>query len=170
MSKRLPHRPQRAPLVRRPTAHIIEAEVASGLEWIARDEIHRVLGKDARAEQIVDQSGAVRFAYSGDLGALGRLRTVQAVYMVRSFAVPRPKALLGDQHFRVLVDQIATVRALTPHSYHTLHIGAAGSDSPVMQRLKDELARATGLRAVTAAADHLRPRRRASPSPALIHP
>ncbi len=126
---------------------MIEAEVATGLEWIARDELHRVLGKDARAERIFDQSGVVRFAYSGDLRTLARLCTVQAVYLVRQFAVPRPKALLGDQHFRVLVDQITTVRAVAPHNYHTLHIGAAGADSPVMQRLKEELVRATNLQA-----------------------
>ena len=145
MSKPPQRRPRPSVPAPRATTALIEAEVASGLEWIARDEIHRVLGRDARAEQIGDQSGVVRFTYSGDLRSLGRLRTTQAVYLVRQFGVPRPKALLGDQYFRALVDQIATVRALAPHSYHTLHIGAAGSDSPVMQRLKEELARATKL-------------------------
>jgi 23S rRNA G2445 N2-methylase RlmL len=130
---------------KRPTPHLIEAEVATGLEWVARDELHRVLGKDARAEQIVDHSGVVRFTYTGDLRMLAQLRTVQAVYLVRQFPVPRPKALLGDQHFRALVELVAAVRAVTPNAYRTLHIGAAGSDSSVMQRLKDELARAAGL-------------------------
>lgn len=145
MSKRPQRQPRPSLPAPRATAHLIEAEVASGLEWIARDELHRVLGRDARAEQIINHSGVVRFAYSGDLRALAQLRTVQAVYLVRQFGVPRPKALLGDQYFRILVDQITTVRSLAPQSYHTLHIGAAGSDSPVMQRLKEELARATKL-------------------------
>lgn len=145
MSKPLQRRTQPVPRTPRATPHTIEAEVATGLEWIARDEIHRVLGKDARAQQIVDQSGVVRFTYTGDLGVLAQLRTVQAVYLVRQFLVPRPKALLGDQHFRALVDLIAPVRTVAPKAYRTLHIGAAGADSPVMQRLKEELARTTGL-------------------------
>ncbi len=145
MSKRPQRHVQPTSRTPRDTRHTIEAEVATGLEWIAREELRRVLGKDARVEPIQDQSGVVGFTYSGDLRALEQLRTVQAVYLVRQFPVPRPKALLGDQHFRALVDLIETVRAVAPTAYHTLHIGAAGSDSSVMQRLKDELARATRL-------------------------
>lgn len=128
-----------------PAPHLIEADIAPGLELIARDELRRVLGNAARIEQVREQSGVVRFAYSGNLQALTQLRTVQTVYLVRSFPVPRPKALLGDQHFRALLELIGTVRTLSPAAYRTLHIGAAGSDSSVMQRLKDELARATTL-------------------------
>jgi tRNA (guanine6-N2)-methyltransferase len=65
---------------------------------------------------------------------------------VRHFAVPRPRALLGDQHLRALIALIATVRGLVPaEAYEHFYLSAAGSESSVMARLKEELARQTGL-------------------------
>src|SRR5205085_10116923 len=91
--------------------------------------------------------GAIRFAYTGDLRALLLLQTVLVVYLVQRFPVPRPKALLGDEHFRNLLAQVAAVRALLPaRAYSTFYLSAAGSDSSVMQRLSDELAEKTGLK------------------------
>lgn len=127
-----------------PSVHRCEAEVVEGLEALARDEIRARLGDRARLAR--PAPGAVRFDYAGDLGSLLRLRTVLAVSLVRHFAVPRPRALLGDEHLRALLGQIATVRGLLPpDAYRTLHLSAAGADSSVLTRLKDELARQTGL-------------------------
>jgi tRNA (guanine6-N2)-methyltransferase len=90
--------------------------------------------------------GAIRFVFTGDLRALLLLQTVLVVYLVHHFPVPRPKALLGDEHFRVLLAQIAAVRALLPtRAYATFYLSAAGSDSTVMERLSDEIAQNTGL-------------------------
>jgi len=129
---------------------VCEAEVIEGLEDIARREIaiHLVNRVELRpAPQGKPQPGLVRFNYTGGLRALLRLRTVQAVYTVHRFAVPRPKGLLGDQHFRRLLGEIDAIKAAHPAgSFQTLHINAAGADSAVMTRLRQELAQRAGLR------------------------
>jgi tRNA (guanine6-N2)-methyltransferase len=92
------------------------------------------------------KAGVLRFGYTGNLYHLSKLQTAQAAYLIQHFAVPRPKALLGDQHFKALLAQIAAVRELSPaDAYHALHISAAGSESSVMNRLKEELAAKTSL-------------------------
>jgi tRNA (guanine6-N2)-methyltransferase len=128
--------------------YICEADVAEGLEKIAWREIRVRFGE--RVEQIGGSAkpGTLRFSYIGNLYQLLRLQTVQAVYLVRHYPIPRPKAFLGDQHLKALLAQIATVRELAPKdAYHTLYISAAGSESSVMTRLRDELAAKTGLTA-----------------------
>src|SRR5262249_39019682 len=84
---------------------------------------------------------ALRFHYRGDLRALLGLRAVVAVYLVRAFSVPRPRGLLGHQHFEALLALIATVRKLhPPDAFRTLRLSAAGEDSAVLTRLKTDLA------------------------------
>jgi SAM-dependent methyltransferase len=122
-----------------------EAGVADGLEELARAELLGRFGGAVHADR-ARPNGTLVFDYSGDLGALLTLKTVLSVAIVRHYPVPRPRALLGDQHFRALLAQIAAARALAPaDAYETLYISAAGSDSSVMARLKGELARETGL-------------------------
>ncbi len=117
---------------------VYEAEVAEGLEAVARDEINDLLGKQARNYRV--EKGVVRFSFAGKPQTLFKLRTVNAVYSYLYFDVPRPRALLGHEHFSQILQQIETIRALSPRSsYETFHISAAGSESSVMNRLKDEL-------------------------------
>jgi SAM-dependent methyltransferase len=119
--------------------------VADGLEEVARAELVRRFGGAVRVEH-AREAGVVNFEFTGDLRALLSLKTMLSVALVRHFAVPRPRALLRDQHLRVLLAQIATVRGLVAaDAYGTLYLSAAGSDSSVMERLKEELARQTGL-------------------------
>ena len=126
--------------------------MADGLEPIAREELRDRYGDAVQLRRPAHgrrEAGIVRFDYRGDLRALLRLRTVLAVHLVRHYALPRPRALLGDEHFRALLHQIATARALSPADvYRTLYVSAAGADSPVLRRLKEELARHTGLEPV----------------------
>jgi len=86
---------------------------------------------------------------------------------VQRFAVPRPKALLGDQHLRALLAQIQKALDLNPGAYRTFMLGAAGSDSAVMARLKAEIARHTQLEAVSEDGDLLV---RLRPTPSLPSP
>ena len=145
--------PAPAPIVARPATPTIgqnyrcEADVADGLEEIARAELVGRFGNAVRIERA--RAGIIAFEFTGNLHALLSLKTLLSVALVRHFAVPRPRALLGDQHLRALLAQIATARALAPaDAYDTLYISAAGSDSSVMTRLKEELARQTGLTSV----------------------
>ncbi len=132
----------------KPVVHLCEADVAQGLEEIARQELRAKLGARVTLRQLpADQTpaGVVQFTYSGNLRALLALKTAQAVYVMKHFAVPRPKALLGDEHFRAVLSLIALARSLNPDAYRSLYLSAAGSDSTVMTRLKRELSQRTNL-------------------------
>jgi tRNA (guanine6-N2)-methyltransferase len=127
------------------TESVVELEIAPGLEQIALDEMIEHYNYRLVTRPIVEE-GAIRFGYTGNLGGLLALNTVNAVYLLETYDVPRPKAFLGHAHFTRLLDQIATVRELSaPDAYQSIHISAAGSGSSVMRRLLDELANATHL-------------------------
>lgn len=150
----MPKRLERSRAPTRPTPQTpiyrCEAAVTGGLEAIAWKELRAISGPQIRpltppATRI--DTGSLAFEYSGDLRALLRLKTVLSVFLVKSFAVPRPRALLGDEQFRALSGQIATIRRLfPPDAFQTLYLNAAGSETAVMNRLKDELAQQSGLR------------------------
>ncbi|MBC8170495.1 MAG: methyltransferase domain-containing protein [Anaerolineae bacterium] len=126
------------------TSFTCEAEIAPGLETIAVQELQTRLSKYFRP--LATASGLVRFTYSGDLEPLFDLKTINAIYLLLSFDIPRPKALLGHQYFHALLEAINQIRRLHPaDSFSTLNIDAAGSDSSVMVRLKSELANRLGL-------------------------
>jgi SAM-dependent methyltransferase len=146
---RPPRRPQpefsKAPRRTEAPRYEIEADVLEGLERFAHAELSQRLGRHARFGAAA-RPGSLRFSYSGDLAELRELRGVVAVYLVRSFAVPRPKALLGNQQFGELAGAIATVIELAPPgAFATLRVSAAGEDSAVLTRLKSELAQRFGL-------------------------
>jgi 23S rRNA G2445 N2-methylase RlmL len=121
-----------------------EAEVAEGLENIARGEIQNRLGRYVK-NLAVHPSG-VQFDYTGDLPHLLDLQTVVAVHFVLHLDIPRPRALLGHEHFHRLISVIDVILSLTGESeFKTFYMSAAGSESSVMMRLKGELAAHTGL-------------------------
>ena len=121
---------------------LFEAEIVEGIEALAENELRQL-----REVQIVSRGrGAVQFTYVGNLRRLQSLKLTQAIYAVQPFAVPRPKALLGDQHFRAIMTQVDAVLVAWPrNTFKTIHIAAAGAESGVMQRLLADLARQTGL-------------------------
>ena len=121
---------------------LFEAEIVEGIEALAENELRQM-----REVQIVSRGrGAVQFTYVGNLRRLQSLKLTQAIYAVQPFAVPRPKALLGDQHFRAIMTQVDAVLVAWPrNTFKTIHIAAAGAESGVMQRLLADLARQTGL-------------------------
>ncbi|MEZ4667164.1 MAG: methyltransferase domain-containing protein [Anaerolineae bacterium] len=126
--------------------HECEADVPEGLEGLAWREMKTTFGDRLERADTPARAGALRFQYAGNPYQLLKLRTLQAVYSVRYFDIPRPKALLGDEHFKALLAQIRTARDLaSADAYKTLYLSAAGSDSSVMTRLKDELAAKTEL-------------------------
>ncbi|UCH25145.1 MAG: methyltransferase domain-containing protein [Trueperaceae bacterium] len=127
------------PNARRRRPQIFEAEVLAGLAPVALAEARDV---GLRAEPL--REDAIHLLAKGALRLVKGLRTVKAVYRLDHFDIPRPKAMLGDQHFRRLV---ATVGAVTREdAFQSFRFGAAGRESKVMQRLADALQEATGLR------------------------
>lgn len=114
-----------------------------GLKAFAEREIVRVLGRRATLLPREDPE-AVPFRYEGELRRLLSLRTVVAVYLVVEFEAPRPKALLGHQHFQRLLEQLQLIASAG--DFASFRIAAAGRDSAVFQRLAGELKTRTGLR------------------------
>ncbi len=127
-----------------PQARQVEVVVAEGLEPIAQTELRR-LGRSIQLEPTA-ASGVIALRYSGELRMLLGLRAATSVYLLRSFAVPRPKALLGDEHLRAALALCETAIHLHPPGvFRTLFLSAAGAESTVMARLKTELAARLGL-------------------------
>lgn len=118
---------------------LYEAEVHQGIEDIAADEIRErlLVAKD----QLKVSAGRIQLEYSGPVERFLSLKTVIAVYSVLNFEIPRPKALLGHAHWKRFEGQIAAVFELSPHhTWTTSHLSAAGADSVVLQRLRQEIA------------------------------
>ncbi len=142
-----PHRaktriPSSAP---RHAGYECEADVLEGLEDFAYDELSARLGQRVRFGE-PGRPGALRFSYAGDLPALLALHSVAAVYLVEYFDIPRPKALLGNQQIGQLSALIDTAIKLAPAgAFTSLRLSAAGEDSTVLTRLKNELAQRFGL-------------------------
>jgi SAM-dependent methyltransferase len=118
-----------------------EAEVLVGLERFAVAELMPLAQRVSS-----DRPGAVWFEYEGDLRALRRLRTITAIYAAGVFDVPRPRGLLGHQHFAQIVAAVRYVIDSHPQdAFHTLHVSAAGDDTAVMRRFIEDLAQQVGL-------------------------
>lgn len=123
------------------SSYLCEVEVTAGLEFVTEGELQKI------GAQIVRTGvGEIDFRYSGDLRALVDLKTVQAVSLVQVFPVPRPRALLSNEYFPLILRQIETVRGLSRRdAYNTFFVAAAGSETAIMMRLKSLLAEKTGL-------------------------
>jgi SAM-dependent methyltransferase len=121
---------------------MIECEVLAGLKPFLVAEVRRVLGR--QAELVADHDPtAARFRYAGRLEALLRLRTAVAAYLLVTVPGRRPSALLGDA---TLFDQVEAVRALhPPGAFSSFRLSAPGRDSAALRRLREELARRSGL-------------------------
>lgn len=133
---------------------LLEAEIAEGLEAVASAELKEQFGKAIHIRAA--RKDALQFTFNGDLRRLRDLKTVIAVHLLQPFNVPRPKALLGHQNFHLLLDMIKTAVGLYPAgSYRTLYIDAAGSDSSVLTRLKQDLAAQSNLKPIDEKGDLL---------------
>ena len=118
-----------------------EAEVRPGLEAVAIDELRR--HSQSRIRQT--RPGFLRFWLAGDESTLASLRSVIAIYRIHNFAIPRPKALLGHEHFTRLLGILRAAAQRFGAPPLSMGIAAAGSQTAVMQRLRQETSQALGL-------------------------
>lgn len=121
-----------------------EAEVVPGIEALAMRELRAKLGKRPDWTRRA-RAGFFRFAWDGQPARLNSLRSLIALYAVHHFDIPRPRALLGQQHFTRLCEILWATAAGFGVSASSFGIGAAGSGTPVMLRLRRELGAALGL-------------------------
>lgn len=125
-------------------AQVYEVETVVGLEEYARREIRRLFGKAVLIESGADGRFVLRF--DGSIRRFNELRTITAIHRVETFAVPRPRALLGHQHLTRLLSAIRSVLDARPDgAFRTFRIAAAGAGSGVYARLREEIATATAL-------------------------
>lgn len=135
-----------------------------GLEEFARAEL-RGLFRGRVAPRAGAQPGTLCFPYRGDARLLGSLGTITAVYRVHRFEVPRPRALLGEEHLQSLLKLIhSVIRLHPPGSFRSFRFGAAGVTSSVFARLSEVLASRAGLTADPEEGDLLIRLRRAAPA------
>lgn len=140
----------------------VEFETLVGLESFALEEVSQRLPTLLRPLRTgaAPRPGRLDFA-PRDYGtlairSLNRLRAVVAVYLVETFDVPRPRALLAHAHFSRIADLVAfTVTSYPRGTFESLRVSAAGADSSVLTRFKAELAGAFGLSLTNAAGDLL---------------
>ncbi len=121
-----------------------EAEVIPGLEALAMDEL-RQLPPVAPSQIRQTRAGFLRFRLTANESVLQSLRSVIAVYRIHNFAIPRPKALLGHEHFTRLLGILRAAARRFTSPPGTMGIAAAGSHTAVMQRLRLETSQALGL-------------------------
>jgi tRNA (guanine6-N2)-methyltransferase len=133
-----------------------ELEVLPGLEPFAIREIEQRF-RSAKSIRQQSRAGRIEITARGvPLRRLNDLRSVVAAYAVQQFLVPRPRALLGQQHLDRLLDLCRRIIAAHPRgTFGTLHISAAGADSAVFGRLRQALAASLGLEISERAADLL---------------
>jgi len=122
-----------------------EAEVAAGLEQVAFQELCHLGTSMQLLQPLGLNSGVIDFRYRGDSQRLLQLSTVLNIYAGLHYAIPRPKAILAQANFSRLLQSIQQVLQLFPKRFRTFGISAAGSDSPVLQQLQQQLADALGI-------------------------
>jgi tRNA (guanine6-N2)-methyltransferase len=112
----------------------LEVEFLPGLESFIQAELKSYSVQNVQKRN----KETLRFVYNDDVKKLFTLRRAVALYEVLEFPIPRPKALLGDEHLRRLIQEIENIRALHPKNIFTsFRFSAAGSDSSVFQKLAE---------------------------------
>lgn len=145
--------PNSAPLII--AGDYYELEIIPGLAEFAVAELQ---ARTHHAARVLPQrrEDRVPFHYAQDVRPLLDLRRTVAVHSVKHLPIPRPKALLGHENFHTLLDLIETILQIRPQdTFETFYVSAAGSDSSVFTRIKNELEAHTGLRSVEEAGDLL---------------
>lgn len=74
---------------------------------------------------------------------LKNLRTIIAIYALQHFAIPRPKALLGNENQQRLLNFLTKI--IKQDNFDSVRFSAAGSTSAVFQRLKTVITQHTKL-------------------------
>ena len=128
----------------------LEAEIIHGLKPFVIDELNSLVNKSSSNSRLTlkptNNPEAVRFHFQGNINQLNKLRTIMGLYSGQHYPIPRPKSLLGHQHFQQLLKQIDTIRRRQPaNTFRTFRISAAGHQTAVFRRLKTEIETHTGL-------------------------
>jgi len=128
-----------------PALSDFELEVVPGLEDFVIQEMRGRCPQGMTIHRLPAE-GRLTVQIEHGIRLLNDLRPVTAVYASQQFEVPRPRALLGQQHFDRLTSLAAAVVSTHPEgTFKTVRVSAAGADSSVFSRLKQQLAAALDL-------------------------
>ncbi len=128
-----------------PALSDFELEVVPGLEDFVIQEMKNRCPQGMTIHRLPTE-GRLTVHIEHGIGLLNDLRPVTAVYASQHFEVPRPRALLGQQHFDRLTSLAAAIVSTHPEgTFKTVRVSAAGADSSVFSRLKQQLAAALTL-------------------------
>lgn len=117
----------------------LEIETLPGLKKICLAELRQRIKHPVEIIPC-NRDDVIRVVYEFSPSDFHVLKTAAVVYFLLHFDVPRPKALLGHEHFRRLTGQIDRIRGMHPSgSFRTFRIGAAGKNSSVFERIKTEI-------------------------------
>ncbi|NJL54806.1 methyltransferase domain-containing protein [bacterium] len=123
---------------------LYELDIPEGLADVVQSDLLERCAGTVDPQRIVAGSSFIRLNCP-DVRCILTLPTVNAVYQVLSYNIPRPKALLGHEHWTRLLIAVEAVSSSSSGTFHSFHINAAGSDSSVMQRIRTTFAQDTGL-------------------------
>jgi tRNA (guanine6-N2)-methyltransferase len=121
-----------------------EAEVIVGIEDIVINELKGVKGVQKQSIKLI-RDGFIRFEFKNNPTKLLMLNSIIAIYAIHYFDIPRPKAFLGHENFTHMVKLLSSTYQEWDEQTVTFGIGAAGSDSSVMQRIKQDISQALNL-------------------------
>ena len=116
-----------------------------GLQDIVREELTRRVGRDCKFLKH-PRADEIHFEYSGSYKRLLTLRTAQTLLLRRDFHVSRPRTLLSPEHLTALTELIRTAESVGgPPPPIAFRFDAAGSDSPTMLRIAEQLETRLGI-------------------------
>jgi tRNA (guanine6-N2)-methyltransferase len=121
---------------------LFEVEVLDGLAPICKVELTELLGAEGQVLKS-KRPDQLTFEFKGRSSALLRLRTAVAVFQLLYFKVPNPRSVVQGPNLERL---LAAIDRIKQHGrFSSFRIGAAGSDSPTFQKIKNLIERNTGL-------------------------
>ena len=128
-----------------PTPYIWTVSALNGTQDIVRDELVRRFPRDCTILSHT-RDDEIHFTFAGDEHRLLSLSTAQTLLLRKDFDVIRPRSLLSPERMAAVVDLMRSAGsvkgAMAPSSFR---FDAAGSESPTMRRIADQIEQHTDL-------------------------
>lgn len=123
----------------------VELDLVRGIDDLAVDEAVAKGRRHGRVVVVDREPDRAILEWPAPIERLVDLRLAVAASVVVPLAVPRPKALLGDQHLRRVNAALADAVTVSGPVFTGLRLGMAGSGSAVAGRITAALAEAAGV-------------------------
>jgi tRNA (guanine6-N2)-methyltransferase len=142
---RNPKVPVKKAQTKKSSAYIWTVSALDGTQDMVRNELIRRFGRDC---SLVSHTRAdeIHFIYSGAAERLLSLTTAQTLLLRKDFAVSRPRTLLSPEHTAALTELIQKAQSIKgAGAGASFRFDAAGSGSPTMRRIAEQIENRLGL-------------------------